>query len=104
MAKKTVLIDDIDGSPAARTVEFSNGGTSYSIDLSEANIARLNEALAPFVEVATRVKKEPARRAAEPSNKPSSTAVRTWAKEQGIEVPPRGRISTDVMRQYNEAH
>ena len=46
---RVFLTDDIDGSDADRTVEFSLGSASYSIDLSDANAAKLEEALAPFI-------------------------------------------------------
>lgn len=50
------LVDDIDGSPATTTIEFSVGGKNYSIDLSEANAAAFNEALAPYIEHARRAR------------------------------------------------
>ena len=37
----TRLIDDLDGSKAERTVEFSWDGKSYAIDLSKRNLAAL---------------------------------------------------------------
>src|SRR3954451_21155199 len=51
----TTLIDDLDGKPADRTVEFSLDGTSYTIDLSEANAGKLRKALDPFIEAGTRL-------------------------------------------------
>lgn len=52
MAKTVIvrLTDDIDGGDADETVHFSLDGTSYEIDLSAANAARLREAIQPFVE------------------------------------------------------
>ena len=51
MAQKVniVLVDDIDGSEATETVTFGLDGTSYEIDLNDANAARLREAMAEFV-------------------------------------------------------
>ena len=43
------FVDDLDGSEASGTVDFGLDGRRYEIDLSEANAARLREALAPFV-------------------------------------------------------
>ena len=53
MAKTVIvrLTDDIDGGDADETVYFSLDGTSYEIDLSTANAARLREAIRPFVEM-----------------------------------------------------
>ena len=51
----TTLIDDLDGKKADRTVEFSLDGTSYTIDLSEANAGKLRKALDPFINAGTRI-------------------------------------------------
>ena len=47
-------VDDIDGSADAGPVDFSLDGKKYTIDLSDANTARLREVLAPFVSAARR--------------------------------------------------
>jgi hypothetical protein len=47
-----VLIDDLDGSQAQRTVAFSLDGQQYEIDLSAPNIERLHDVLAPFTTTA----------------------------------------------------
>ncbi|RXZ42262.1 histone-like nucleoid-structuring protein Lsr2, partial [Agromyces binzhouensis] len=51
MAKRVVetLIDDLDGSDADRTLSFALDGDQYSIDLSSANIDKLEAALAPYI-------------------------------------------------------
>ena len=57
MAKKVQIIleDDIDGSEAAETVSFALDGTSYEIDLSDANAAKLRDSLALFIGHAQKV-------------------------------------------------
>lgn len=35
---------------------------------------------------------------------PNPSAVRTWAKEQGLEVGDRGRLSPAITEAYQEAH
>ena len=54
MAKTVIvkLIDDLDGGDADETVSFALDGRSYEIDVSVANVARLRDALKPFVEKA----------------------------------------------------
>ena len=42
---RVILTDDIDGSADARAVEFSLDKAAYTIDLSEANIAKLEARL-----------------------------------------------------------
>jgi methyl-accepting chemotaxis protein len=43
------LVDDIDGSPAAETVDFGLDGVLYTIDLSRDNAAQLRSTLRPYV-------------------------------------------------------
>jgi hypothetical protein len=103
----THLGADIDGDNATKTVAFSYRGADYEIELSERNAAALDEVLAPYLANARRVRSKPAaarRPAAKPSVPAGPREVRAWAKNQGIEVSDRGRISADVMRQYQEAH
>jgi hypothetical protein len=38
-----------------------------------------------------------------PPAPPSSSAVRAWARSQGIEVSERGRIPADLIRRFHEA-
>lgn len=108
MARKVevTLIDDIDGTPASRTVEFSIDGTAYEIDLSDANIKRLNDAVADFVDNARKLRGARRRgRAATPAAtgvKPQD--VRKWAEEHGMEVSARGRIPRDVLEAYHAAN
>ena len=101
-----IIIDDLDGSPDAETVTFGLDGTDYEMDLGEANRARLMGALAPFIGAARRadrggrgrVKGQP------PPARTGRGAVRAWARESGLSVSGRGRISAEVMRQYDAAH
>ena len=103
----TPLIDDLDSDSATETVAFAYRGVDYEIDLSEKRAAALDEVLAPYLANARRVRGRPAtpRRAAAKSSVPAGPReVRAWAKNKGIEVSDRGRISADVMRQYQAAH
>lgn len=111
MAQKVqvVLVDDLDGGPADTTVAFAWGGASYEIDLSEANAQRFADVLAPYVGHARRV--SPARRAtrrgtasAGRSGSGDAAAIREWAREQGIAVNERGRVSAEVRARYAAAN
>ncbi|MDM4764316.1 Lsr2 family protein [Galbitalea sp. SE-J8] len=114
MAQKTIiqLVDDLDGTSlepgTGATVRFSLEGTEYEIDLSNENVESLHRALADFVK-AGRVISRSRGRGAGTSRRSSgsgidSTAVRVWAKDNGITVSERGRISADVIEKYNAAH
>jgi hypothetical protein len=101
-----VISDDLDGSDGAETVSFGFDGVSYEIDLGEKNRARFEKAFAPYVEHGRRVTARRSRRAGASSGRARADllAVRTWAKEQGLRVSERGRISTEVMEKYEAAH
>lgn len=101
-----VVTDDLDGSPHAETVTFGLDGATYEIDLSVDNRARLERDFAPYIEAARRISRSRNRSS---QGRPSGpridrAAVRAWAKENGIQVSERGRISTQLMSQYEAAH
>lgn len=105
------LVDDIDGSPATTTIEFSVGGKNYSIDLSEANAAAFNEALAPYIEharhaPANKRKARKSRSSSEASRikRQKSAQIRAWAMENGITVAKRGMLNQSVIDAYETAH
>ena len=109
MAQKiqTLFIDDIDGGEAEGTVRFGLDGTDYEIDLSTKNAAALRKALAKYVDAARRApgaSRRPTRSARRASDGAAdSTAVRVWAKSQGIDVKDRGRVPADLVRQFKAA-
>ena len=107
MAQKVniVLVDDLDGTEATETVTFGLDGTSYEIDLNDANAAALREALSGYVGHARKSSGGSRRRKSAGSASSSNTKdVREWAKSQGMEVSERGRISADVQQAYDAAH
>lgn len=110
MAQKVniVLVDDIDGSDATQTVSFGLDGTTYEIDLNDANAASLRDALATYVGHGRKVGAAPRRRrgAAAPAGVGGASAkdVREWARANGHDVPERGRIPADVRSAYDAAH
>jgi superfamily II DNA or RNA helicase len=46
----------------------------------------------------------PARRRPEPTRSATVAEVRRWAKDQGMDVPPRGRLRSDIWDAWHEAH
>lgn len=108
MAQKVniVLVDDLDGTEATETVTFGLDGSSYEIDLNDANAAALREALSGYVGHARKLTGGGRRTARKSTGSSSSNTkdVREWAKEQGMEVSERGRISADVQQAYDAAH
>ena len=108
MAQKVniVLVDDLDGTEATETVTFGLDGSSYEIDLNDANAAALREALSGYVGHARKSSGGSRRRKSAGSSSSSSNTkdVREWAKSQGMEVSERGRISADIQQAYDAAH
>lgn len=110
MAVITKKIDDMDGTDASTTVRFSVDGRDMTIDLSDENAANFYAAMRPFLEAATTVEApQKAVRATRGSGAPRAKAgfapgyleaLRTWAKENGIAVAPKGRVKAEVLEQY----
>jgi hypothetical protein len=97
------LTDDIDGAEAAETIAFGVDGTAYEIDLSKKNAAKMRQVFGRYIEHARRA--TGARRSGRPPrDRHLSSAVREWAKQQGIQVSERGRIPASVVSQYEQAH
>ena len=108
MAKTVAVLvsDDLDGSPGAATVTFGLDGTSYEIDLSKVNRAKLAQVIAPYIQAGRRVSRSRGRSGAgrQGARRAELSGVRTWAKENGLKVSERGRISAEVMQKYEAAH
>ncbi len=109
MAKQTVvteiLVDDMDGSPGDRTINFTWDGTAYEIELSKKNAAAFEKAMKPYLDVARRIRGSRGRRAGVArGGKRDLTAIREWAAQNGFEVSSRGRIAGSVIEAYEAAH
>jgi len=117
MAQKVhiILEDDLDGSEATETVSFGLDGTNYEIDLNDDNANALREALATYVGHGRKVSgtrrsnggggaRRTSSAGSSSSDGPSAKEVREWARENGHDVPERGRIPADVREAYDSAH
>lgn len=113
MAQKVevLLIDDMEGGEANETVRFGLDGTSYEIDLSDGNAAQLREALTPYVQRARKSTSRAPRAAARGggrgrggTSRERSAEIRSWARQQGINVNERGRIPSWIVEKYQAAH
>jgi hypothetical protein len=106
MAQKVhiVLVDDIDQSEAEETVTFGLDGKEYAIDLNVKNARSLRDALAPYVAHARPVSGRGRRSSAKSSGGPAPSEIRAWARENGFDVPERGRVAAEVREAYAAAH
>lgn len=115
MARRTVFVDDLDGSEIAEgqggPITFSIKGEYFEIDLGEKNQVKLDKALAPFIEKASKIPAPhsavPGRpaRAARTTKVPGQgrdylDAVRRWARDNGHTVADRGRIAAPIIDAY----
>ena len=113
------LVDDLDGSQAEETVEFSLDGVDYAIDLHADHAETLREELSPYTQQGKRVGGRKKSRAShtnkasgktrrEPTTSVSARernqAIRTWAQAAGYEVSDRGRIPAEIVEAYDKAH
>jgi hypothetical protein len=110
MAQKVLVetLDDIDGTPAARTIPFALDGVTYEIDLSEENAAALRDELARYIGAARRTGGRKVRVA---TGQPATTAsdrernqqIRAWANANGYDVSERGRLASEVIAAFEQA-
>ena len=107
MAQKVhiVLIDDIDESDAEETVTFGLDGKDYAIDLNAKNARSLRDALAPYLAHARPINGRGGRRgASKAAGSVAPAEIRAWARENGFDVPERGRVAAEVREAYAAAH
>ncbi|MTD14530.1 Lsr2 family protein [Nakamurella sp. YIM 132087] len=115
------LVDDLDQSVAAETVQFGLDGAHYEIDLNDKNAKKLRDALAGYVSSARRVDgprgrataSRPRARAGRSAGRAATrttpdreqtAAIREWARSAGYEVSERGRLSAAVLEAFEAAH
>lgn len=108
MVKRTnvELVDDIDGSDAEETISFRLDKVDYEIDLSKKHADELRAAFAPYVGMARKKSGRSSRRRQGRStgaNAASAAEIRSWARENGWNVPERGRVSAEVREAYHAA-
>ena len=99
-----VLVDDLVGSEAAETVSFGLDGVDYEIDLSDAHAAELRSALSTYVSAGRKVGGRRRRGQRVANGGASASDIRKWARDNGWDVPERGRVSAEVREAYAAAH
>lgn len=97
---------DLSQDSADETVRFALDDVAYEIDLSTSDADRLRCVLNILVPHARRVRGHQARRVGSSGSVAGATAkeVRAWAAQQGIKVNSRGRVPTELLKAYAEAH
>jgi hypothetical protein len=113
MARRTIIIDDLDASPDATTHRFSLDGIFYEIDLSGDNLAALRRDLSRYMTAGRRLARTGN---AKPRTGPGTlngrsvvAQVRDWwaAHWQELDLPEpktHGAIPARVREAYDRAH
>jgi hypothetical protein len=106
-----VLVDDIDGTPImdesqGRSIPVKIGDVETTLDLTNENIARLEQTFREFISagegnVATRNTAAPRRTA---QSTEDLSVIREWARKNGYDINARGRIPFSVMDAFTKAH
>lgn len=110
MAKQILerILDDLDGSEGAASIEFGLDGVMYTIDLNEKHQDELRATLEPFLASARRERRLAAGRGARrpapgTGDRDRNQAIRAWALENGIELATRGRIAQGVLDAFDNS-
>lgn len=103
------LVDDLDGSEATQTIKLGYADRWYELDLSDANVAGLEAALAAYLTAGRPpASPAPAKRRGRGSTKrhdnaQRNAAIRAWAADQGMAVSPRGTLSRELVAAFDAA-
>lgn len=111
---KVELVDDLDGSAADETVMFALDNQSYELDLSTNHAGILRDILGDYVAAGRKTaavgtatsgrRQRAATSNSGQSNREHTAAIREWARKAGHAVSDRGRIKTDVLDAFEQAH
>ena len=104
-----LLVCDLHGdeTPGDETVAFSLDGAAYEIDLCAQHADEMRDALSSYVGAARRAGGRSSGRRRGRAGRvggASSSEIREWARDQGLEVNERGRIPVSIVDRYNAAH
>jgi len=99
-----ILVDDLNGKDADETVIFGLDGADYEIDLAEANAADLRAALATYISAGRKVGGKRRKAKAAAAGGTPAADIRQWARDNGWDVPDRGRVAAEVREAYAAAH
>src|SRR5437868_4501838 len=104
--KFTVFYDDITGEEIPEggggPVEFSLEGQAYTIDLTDENAERLRTIMASYIAKASPVTRRSRGRSGG-TDSGAASEIRKWARDNGHEVPDRGRIPSEVLAAFESA-
>lgn len=110
MAQKQTItyVSDLSGKEItdneAPTVHFSWDGIDYSIDLTSQEADSFYKAIEKYLSVATKSSTGRGRKTATKKSGtggPTAAEIRAWARDNGYDVPDRGRIPQEVRDAFD---
>lgn len=107
MASRIVLESDLSGEPDAVTETVGLDREWHQVDLTEAEREDLRQFLAPYLDAGRRIGSTldgHKKKVVPDTTVEEREQIRTWAKANGYEVAPYGRIPKKVFRAYRAAH
>lgn len=105
MATRKVVESDISGKTDAATFTFGVGETWYEIDLTDDEKKQLEGQLKDYMKKGRKASERPGKKKIVPDTSVEEREqIREWAKEQGYEFAPYGRIPKKIFAAYFEAH
>ena len=109
MAKSVVVVSDLSGEGSARSHRLALDSVVYEIDLTDSEFADLKAAVSRFTQVARREAagriSPSGRRGASSTrrNRSDVAAIKAWGRDNGWQVPERGRLSKALVAAYHAA-
>jgi hypothetical protein len=106
---QVLLVCDIceGGKPGTESIGFALDGSSYEIDLCDKHGKGLRDSMATYVAAARRATSSGRGRSRGRSSggdRQRTQEIRAWARKKGIKVSERGRLSGDIVAQYEAAN
>jgi hypothetical protein len=107
---QVMLVCDIceGGKPGSETIGFGVDGSSYEIDLCDKHAKGLRDSVSTYVAAARRAvsggRGRGRGRSSGGGDRQRTQEIRAWARKKGIKVSERGRLSGDIVAQYEAAN
>ena len=114
MAQKieVMLVCDVceGGKPGTETLGFGLDGQQYEIDLCDKHAKNLRDSVGTYVGAARRASAGRGTggrgrgRSSGGGDRQRTQEIRAWARKKGIKGSERGRLSSDIVAQYEAAN
>lgn len=91
--------------PGDVTITFGIDGAAYEIDLCDKHAKQFRDSLSAYVASGRRASQAGSRRrrasgSGSANDRERTQAIRAWARKKGIQVSERGRLSAEIVAQY----